>query len=312
MSRAANTPGFRRSCGVPSTPSQLLRLLGGMDCPHIHNAPRILKAISEATAAEFVARNNTSSEVGARWARWHQPPEWPADGQLKMAVWLNFGGRVCPEVDLLAWVLAELEERKKGFSSIILCCRRLPGAKDDKSSYDRNYGPCHKLIEHFSKQSAIKWFREDDGTNLIHKWFLDNNFDAIGSVSGYSHGAICDVFAKEPRVSPLLFELVAYAGWMRGLVGYTWSNRALAHADDFGDPDRERALINENPYPALGFHNGLSQPSAGVVTKIQLPEPGRPVLLFSGSLDNCRRLLCTCIVAFLQAQAAALIALFLL
>ena len=286
MSRAANTPGFRRSCGVPSTPSQLLRLLGGMDCPHIHNAPRILKAISEATAAEFVARNNTSSEVGARWARWHQPPEWPADGQLKMAVWLNFGGRVCPEVDLLAWVLTELEERKKGFSSIILCCRRLPGAKDDKSSYDRNYGPCHKLIEHFSKQSAIKWFREDDGTNLIHKWFLDNNFDAIGSVSGYSHGAICDVFAKEPRVSPLLFELVAYAGWMRGLVDYTWSNQALAHADDFGDPDRERALINENPYPALGFHNGLSQPSPGVVTKIQLPEPGRPVLLFSGSLDK--------------------------
>ena len=64
MSRRA---GFRESGGVPSTPSQLLCLLGCMDCPHIHVAQRTLQVISEATAAEYVACNNTSTPTGARW-----------------------------------------------------------------------------------------------------------------------------------------------------------------------------------------------------------------------------------------------------
>ena len=36
----------------------------------------------------------------------------------------------------------------------------------------------------------------------------------------------------------------------------------------------------------VGFSQRSHQPSAGLVWKIQLPEPGRPVLLFTGSLDK--------------------------
>jgi hypothetical protein len=80
--------------------------------------------------------------------------------------------------------------------------------------------------------------------------------------------------------------MLAYPGWMRGVVDFTWTSLCLNHPEDLTDPGRERAFFNENPYTAVGFHNGHIEPPASLVANIQFPPPNRPVLLFAGSLDK--------------------------
>ena len=273
--------------GVPSSPSQLLRLLGGVDCPSLPGAPRILKLLSEAAARELVAQNNPSAQTdGARWARWSTTPALPADGRLSLALWLPFVGRPCPEVDILASVLVEAQKRGN-FSRLVLLVRRLPGAKREEDSYDPNYGPCRKLIRHFSDRGAIIWFDEADDNEKIHSTLLGQKFNAIGSVSGYNDGNICSVFAKEPRAADLTFEMTAYPGFMYGIVDFTWSHPKLAHREQMLDPNRERGILNGGgPYACVGWHNGNDVPSAGDIAGLRYPEEGRNVLAFTGSLDK--------------------------
>jgi hypothetical protein len=52
--------------GVPSSPSLLLRLLGGDERPAIQSPERILKRRSEAAACDIVFQNNPSASTGAR------------------------------------------------------------------------------------------------------------------------------------------------------------------------------------------------------------------------------------------------------
>ena len=277
-----------RFARMPSTPSQFLRILGGIEST-VKGGPQYLQLISECAAREYVAQNSPPAAQGEKWACWIQPPVQPESGLLKMCVWLPFCSGNCPEVDLLAAIFTRLEERKiqrNTFSSIILCVRRLSGAKSEEESYDKSYGPCCKLIEHFMSRHAIKWFDESDGPEEIHAFFMESQFDVVTSVAGYSHGEICSVLSKKPRVAPLIVEMTAYAGLMWGITDFTWTLSKLNHPTHWNNPNRERAIINENPYPALGWHNGHLEPCAADIARIQVPEQGRSVLLFSGTLDK--------------------------
>ena len=272
--------------GVPSSPSQLLRLVGGDERPANEGAARIVKVLSEAAARELVSLNSPSASPGDRWAPWSLPHAIPKDG-IKAAIWLGFGAARCPEVDLLAAVLVDLERFKSSkLASVVLCVRRLSAATGDGGDYDSEYGACRKLIGHYASIGAIKWFPWNASDEEIHSYLVGEELQTICSVAGFNDGNIAAVFAKEPRAAPCICELLAYPSPMYGVVDFTMLALQLPHPDHLHDPDRERAFIVENPYSCVGPHNGHDAPSKEDMDRIQLPPEGSTVLLFTGSLDK--------------------------